>query len=74
MSNTTGTPIRLAQAMSLFGRTLADPDGGRFRVDGFILGGAALAATLQLAALDEHGQPIPGRRVDLSSLDGWTTC
>lgn len=74
MSNTTGTPIRLAQAMTLFARTLADPDGGRFRVDGFILGGATLAVALQLSELDEDGQPVPGRRADLSSLDGWTTC
>ena len=72
--STTGTPIRLAQAMTLFARTLADADGGRFRVDGFTLDGATLAAALQLSALDEHGQPIPGGKVNLFCLDGWTVC
>jgi hypothetical protein len=74
MSSTTSAPIRLAQAMTLFGRTLADPSDARFRVDGFTLDGATLGIAIQLTALDEHGQPVPGRKADLSSLDGWTIC
>ncbi len=74
MSSTTSTPIRLAQAMTLFGRTLADPNDARFRVDGFTLHGATLRVAIQLTALDEHGQPVPGRKVTLCSLDGWTIC
>jgi len=74
MSSTTSTPIRLAQAMTLFGRTLAHPDDARFRVDGFTLDGATLGVTIQLTALDEHAQPIRGRKADLTSLDGWTIC
>ena len=74
MSSTPNAPIRLAQAMTLFGRTLVDPSDARFRVDGFTLDGATLGVAIQLTALDEHDQPIPGRKANLASLDGWTIC
>ena len=72
--STTGTPIRLADAMPLFGRTLANADAEKFQVQGFTLDGAHVSVAIQLAALDRDGTPIPRRNVDLSSLDGWTIC
>jgi hypothetical protein len=66
-----GTRIHRMNAVDLVGRYVANQHGAEFRVRSLELDAASGRIVIELADLDEDGEPIPGTEVGVERLNGW---